>query len=226
MLENKIGHALGHDALGARDSHSVGQLIRPAVVSAAHFQNIFLPCFQPGDPGGAHGGLCSRPQHPEHLHRGHQIGDLFRQLILILVEQSRGRAAGIQQIDHLFPHFRHIAAQDGGTSGLKQIVIPIAVNIPQFCPFRLCDDDGEGVIEGQVVLHPAGDHLLCLGDHLLGLGTFCVKIVLDVVRQFVPPDRPDGLGNQLIQLRRHLFRVQIFVDCETAVSHLAASLLY
>ena len=137
------------------------------------------------------------------------------------MEGPRQRAAGVQKVDDLLPHRRDVAAQDGGAPGLEQVVVPVAVDVPQLGPLRPGDDDGEGVVEGEVVLHPAGDDLFRLGDHRLGPGAFGVKVVRRVRRQPVPADGPDGLGDQLVELRRHRRRVQVLVDCETVVGHCA-----
>ena len=219
VLEHVARDPLGEEPLGAGDPDAVGQLVGPAVVGPAHLQDVLLPGLQPGDAHGHHVRLGAGAQHAEHLHRGHQVRDLLGQLVLKLVEQARGGAAGLQQLDDLVPHRRRVAAQDGGPPGLQQVVVPVAVDVVELGPLRPGDHDGEGVVEGQVVLHPAGDHLFGLGDHLLGPGALLLKVVLYIVRQLVPADGPHRLLDQLVQLPCHRRRVQILVDRESIVGH-------
>lgn len=143
----------------------------------------------------------------------------FCQLVLELMEQARGGAAGVQKLDDLIPDRRDVAAQNGGTSGLEQVVVPVAVDIPQLGPLCLGNHNGEGVVESQVVLDPAGDDLFRLGDHRFGLGTLGVKVVFHVVRQLITADGPDGLFNQFVQLAGHLRRVQVLIDGKTVIGH-------
>ena len=166
MPEYEPGYSLGHKSFRARHTDAVCQLVRPAVVSPAHLQDILFPGLQSGDPGRAHACLGAGSQHTELLYRRNHLRDLLRQFIFIFMEQTRGRTAGIQKIDDPFPHFRRIAAQDRGAARLQQVIIPVPVDIVELRSLRFIDHDGERVVERQIVLHPSGDHLFGFLDHL------------------------------------------------------------
>ena len=86
VLEHKIRNALTHHALGTGNTHAVGQLIRPAVVGTAHFQNILFAGFQTGNTGSTHTGLSAGAKHTELFYGRYHLRDLLGQLILILME--------------------------------------------------------------------------------------------------------------------------------------------
>ena len=167
MFENIAGNAVGKHALRSRNTDAVGKLVRPAVIAAAHLQDVLVSGLQTGDPGGDHAGLRARSQETDHFHGGNEIRDLLRELVFIFMEKTGGGAAGIQQVDHGFPDFGRIAAEDSRAAGLEQIVIFIAVHVGHLVSVRACDRDRERIVEGKVVLHAAGNDFLRFVGHLL-----------------------------------------------------------
>ena len=223
VAEYKTRYSLRHHALRSRNPDPICHLVRPPVVRTAHLQNIFLSGSQPCNPGRTHTGLRTGSQHPEHLHARHHFGNLLRQLIFIFVEQSGGRPAGIQQINDLLPDHRVIASQNRRAAGLEQIIILVPVQVIHLRPLRLRNDDRERIVESQIVLHTSRDHRLCLGDHGLRLPALLIEIMLFVVLQRIFPNRIHRLPNQLVQLLRHRFRIEILIDAVTVVCHILPS---
>ena len=89
----------------------------------------------------------------------------------------------MQQRNDFFAHLRGVGAQHGGAPGLQEIKVDIAVNIRQLVSARLGDDQREGIVERQVVLHSPGNALLGLLNHRLGLGAFFLEVVIFIVPQ-------------------------------------------
>ena len=181
------------------------------MVGPAHLQNILVAGFEARNPGAHHAGLGAGPQHAEHLNRREAVGNLLRQLVLPLGEKARRRPAGVQEVDDRIPHHRVIRTQNRGPAGLQEVVIPVPVGVVELGPLGLVNHNREGIVEGQIVLHPARNDLLCLRDHRLGLLALLLKIIVHIILHRVGPHPVNGLLDQLVQLPRHLVRIEIII---------------
>ena len=195
VFKNVPGDAGRLRPLGAGNADAVGQLVAPAVVGAAHLQDVLFPRGQAGDPKRHHAALGARVEHAEHLHRGHELTDLLRQLVFILVEQSRGWAALIKQFNYFLPHLRRVGTQHGGPPGLQEVVVAVAVNVVEVSSFGLGKDQGEGVVEGEVVLHSAGDKLHGPVNDLLRFPAFLRVILFFIFFEGFGLDGVNGLAD-------------------------------
>ena len=127
---------------------------------------------------------------------------------------------------YFFTDYRIIAADDGGTAGLQQIVVFITVQVVELGAFGLGNHNREGVVKGQIVLHTAGNDFSCFCDHFLGTGAFLVKIFCFVLFEFVLADRIDRFLDQFIQLSGYIRCVQILIDSKSIVTHGISSLWF
>ena len=216
---------MGQHALCPGNPDPVGELIRPSVIAAAHLEDIGMTGLQPRDPRRAHAGLRSGSEEADHVHGGIKVADLLRQLVLIFMEQPGGRPAGIEQIDDRLAHLRRIAAEHGRSAGLKQIVIFVSVHVRHPVAGRALDRDRERIVEGEIVLHSAGDHFLRLIRHLLRCLAAGVEEGLLVLLQRLRTDRVDRLADQRVQLSCDRLRVRIMIgiNCVAIVCHLQPS---
>ena len=106
---------------------------------------------------------------------GHEAVDQLGQLQLVFVEQAGHRAAGLQQLEDLLAHGRVVAAQHGRAAGLQEVDVAVAVHVPQVGAVGFLDRQREGIVEGQVVLHAAGDDLFGFVGQRLSSVTHCVS---------------------------------------------------
>ena len=82
------GNAVSLSKLCSGDTDTVAELIRPAVVCAAHFKDIFFLGGKPCNAAGNHAGLGSRTEHTEHINGWNGVGNLLCKLIFKLMEKS------------------------------------------------------------------------------------------------------------------------------------------
>ena len=203
------GDAFGFHAPRTGHVQAIHHRVAPAMVGAAHFDDLLFLRERAGTPDGRHDAFRARPEHPEHLDGWHQAIDQLCQFEFILVEETGHRPAGLQHFDDLVAHGRIIAAEHGRAAGLQEIDIAVPIGVPQVGAFGLFDGDREGIIEGQVVLHPAGDEFLGFQVERLRAGAFG----LEIVQVFLHALRPDGmhrLADQRIQPAVDIFHIRIF----------------
>ncbi len=147
-------------APGARQAHAVHQLVAPAVVGAADLDDPFLAGVGAGQAHRTHHRLGAGAEQAQHLHRRHAGADQFGQLDLVFVQQAGHRAALVQHRLHVFAQFRRIGPEQGRAAGLQEVDIAVAVDVGQVRALGAVHGQRERMVERQVVLHAAGDHLL------------------------------------------------------------------
>ena len=96
-----------------------------------------------------------------------QICDQLRQLVFMLVEQTRRWPAGVQQFDDLLTDARGIRSQHGRSACLQQVVVFVAVDVPELRALGLCHHHREWIVKSQIVLHAARNDLARFLDPLL-----------------------------------------------------------
>ncbi len=114
------------------------------------------------------------------------------------MQQAGDRAAGIQHLVDLLAHRRVVGAEQRGATGLQEVDVAVAVHVGHVGAVGLRDGQRERVVEGQVVLHAAGDH---------GLGPFgqalrALAALVEVahhLRHLVGADGPHRLLDQLVE---------------------------
>ena len=219
-----LGDAVGlQQRPAAGDLQTVDHLIGPAVIGAADLDDALFPGGDAGDAQGGHHRLGAGAQHPEHLHIGHVAIDLPGNEHLGFMEQACDGAALIEQLKDFFPDHRVIAAQDGGAAGLEKVNVLVAVLVVEVSPLGLGHAHGEGLVEGQVVLHTAGDVLLGLLIHRPGLGAFLVVILQNYIIIILVRHLPNGLVGEGLELGVDL--VGIVPSADAAIIHAAAPFL-
>ena len=159
---------------------AVNHLIGPAVIRTADFDDAFMLGCATCHADCRHNGFRARAEHTEHLASGHQFVYLFCKKKFAFVEKSRHGAAMIEQFEHLFSDGLEVAAQNGRTACLKEVDVLIAVTVVKIRAFRLVHAHRERIVESKVVLHSAGDVLLCFRRDLFGFGALCVKVVENI----------------------------------------------
>lgn len=103
-----------------RDANPMGPAGRSNVICAAHLDDVLLAGRKSRDTDCRHAGFGSRPEHTEHFDAGHQIRDLFGDLIFIFMKPRR-RSACIEQIFHVSANGFGIAAEYGRPARLEEI---------------------------------------------------------------------------------------------------------
>ena len=86
---------------------------------------------------------------------------------LTLVEKACYGAAGVEKLHNLLTNGLVVTAEDCGAACLKEVYVLIAVEVVEVGTLCLSYADGEGIVEGEIVLYTAGDVLLCLGCDFL-----------------------------------------------------------
>ena len=141
------------------------------------------------------------------------------------MEQSGGRAAGVQAVNYLIADNLRVGAEHRGAARLKEVIVLIAVNIVQLGAVRLGENEREGVVEGQIVLDAAGDVVHRLVDHRLGLLTlFRIVLVLVLLELFGCND-VRRLFDQLVKLLGDGCRIMVLRDCKTVVHSVTSCFL-
>ena len=217
VLEDIKRNAMRLGEFGTGDTDTVAELIAPAVVSAAHFQDIFIFGSKSCHTNRRHARLGARTEHTEHIDRRHIVDNLFGKLVFILVEQTGGRTAVIQQLNNLFAHGGRVGAQNGGTAGLQKVEILVAVNIIQLHAAGFGENQREGIVKRKVVLYAAGDCFFCFINHFLGLFAFFTVIFGFIFLQSVRTNGINRLFNQIIQLSGDFRSVMILRNRKSRV---------
>ena len=217
ILEAEAGNAVSLSPLGAGDADAVAELIAPAVISAAHLEYLPFAGGKASDTDSGHAGLGARAEHTEHINIGDKVDYLLAEFVLILMEKAGGRAAGIEQLDDLLTHCGGIAAQNGGAARLQEVKVSVAVDIIEICALSLGKDEGERIVESEVVLNAAGNDLLCFLDHLLRGRALLLKILGAVILKSFRLDRIDRLLNKCVKLLSNKLSVGVIDD--SVVSH-------
>ena len=217
VFEDEGRDAAGLEVAGAGDTHAPCQLIGPAVVGAAHLQDVFLAGGKTGNTDCAHAGLSTRTEHTEHVDRGNAVSDLFAELVLVLVEQTGGGAAGLQKVDDGVADDGVVGTEDGRAAGLEQVVVLVAVDVIEFRAFRFGEDQRMGIVEGKVVLDAAGDDVLRFFDHLAGLGTLLAIVLVLVLLESFGGDGVDGFLDELVELVVQCHCVGVLRDGKSGV---------
>ena len=196
------------------------------MISAAHLDDVLMAGSQTGHTHSAHAGLCTGTQHTEHLYGRNTVGDLLGQLVLIFMEQTGGRTAIVQQFLNLLLHYIVVRAQDGGTAGLQEVVILVAVNIVELSTLGLGHYDGERIVKRQVVLHTAGNDLFRLGDHRLRLRALLVEVFFFILLQCSRADGINRLFDERVQLSGDLRCIKILRNCKSGIHNGRSSLKF
>ena len=168
--------ALGLEAPGAGHVQPVDHLVAPAVVGAAELDHPLLAGERARRADGGHHALGPRAEHAEHLAGRHQPVDQLRQLELVLVEQPGDRAGGGDHLGDLLAQRRVVAAEDGRAAGLEEVDVLVAVDVPEVRALGLLDGQRERVVEGEVVLHAAGDELTRFVGELLAAAALRLEV--------------------------------------------------
>ena len=138
---------------------AVDHLVAPAVVRAADLDHPLLAGEGARAADRRHHALRARAEHAEHLDGRHEAVDQFGQLELVLVEQPGHRSGLLDHLGHLSPERLVVAAEHRGPAGLQEVDVLVAVQVPEVGALGLAHGQGERVVEGEVVLHAAGDEL-------------------------------------------------------------------
>ena len=142
---------------------------------------------------------------------GHEAVDQLRQFQFVFVEQAGDRSAGLQQLEDLVAHRGVVAAQHGRPARLQKVDVAVAVHVPQVRAVRFLDGQREGIVEGQVVLHAAGDVLLGLVGQRLGAGAVGLEVVQELLH-LLAPDGAQRLADEFLQAGVDLVGVVPFGD--------------
>ena len=219
-----LGDAVGlQQGAAAGDLQAVDHLVRPAVIRAADLNDALFPRGDAGDAQGGHHRLGAGAKHAEHLHIGHVAVDFPRDEHFRLVEQTRNGAAFVEQLKHLFPYDRIVAAQDGGAAGLQEVDVLVAVLVVEVSSLGFGHTHGKRLVEGQIVLDAAGDILLRLLIYGAGLGALLVIILQNYIVIVVVRHLPNGLIGECLELGIDLLR--IVPSADAAIIHAAAPFL-
>ena len=102
----------------AGDFQTVDHLVGPTVIRAADLDDALFARRNARDAKRRHDGLRAAAEHTEHFNVRHMLIDLFCDHQLRFVEQTRHRAALVQQFNHLFPDDGIVAAENCRAAGL------------------------------------------------------------------------------------------------------------
>ena len=111
----------------------------------------------------------------------------------------------------LSAHRLVVAAEHGRAAGLQEVDVLVAVDVPQARALGLLDGQREGVVEGEVVLHAAGDELHRRVGQLLAAAAVRVEPG-EVAVHDVAADGADGLGDEVAQPPVDVGDVRIAAD--------------
>ena len=221
VTEDKARNTVGEHPFGPGDTDSICQLVGPAVIASAHLQDVDMPGLQPRDTLSDHAGLRSGTEEPDLVDRREEVAHLLRKLVLIFMEKTGGRPAGIQKVYDLVPDFRRIGAEDSRAACLKQVKILVAVDIDHFISKRTLDCDRERIVKCKIVFDAARNNFLCLVRQFFGLLTLLSEVLFLIFPEIFRFDGINRLPDQRIQLSCDRCRIQIIVriNCITVVCH-------
>lgn len=203
--------------LGAGNTDAVGELIAPAVIGAAHLDDVFILRGKARDTHRSHAGLGTGVEHAEHFNIGHAIAYLFGKLVFKFVEQAGGRAAGVEQFNDLIAHNLWVRSEHRRAASLQKVIVFVAVDIIEIRALRLGEHQRKRVVEGKIMLHAAGDYRFGLLDHLFGLRALFVEIILFIALEGFWADGVDRQLDQLVELLGDGRRIRIIADSITIV---------
>ena len=176
----------------------VHHLVAPAVVGAADLDHPLLAGEGPRAADGRHHALGAGAEHAEHLARRHEPVHQLGQLELVLVEEAGDRARLLHHFGDLAPDRLVVAAEDGRPARLQEVDVLVAVDVPEVGALGLLDRQRERVVEGEVVLHAAGDELHRLVGELLAAAALLVEVA-EVAVHDVAADGTQRPGDEVVQ---------------------------
>lgn len=150
------------------------------MVCAAHFDDAFVLGCAARHADCRHDGFRARAEHTEHLASRHQFAYLLCKQQFSFMEKSRHGSAVVEKLKHLFSDRLEVAAQNGRAACLKEVYVLIAVTVVKIRAGRFFHAHGEGIVESKIVLHSAGDILLCLSGDLFGFCALGVEVLQDL----------------------------------------------
>ncbi len=200
VLEAAAGDAVGLEQVaGAGDLQAVDHLIGPAVICAAYLDDVLLSGGDTRDTLGCHNSLCAGAEHTEHLNIGHMLVYLACYQHLRLVQKSGYRAALVEKLYDLLAYGGVVAAENSRAACLQEVNILVAVLIVEICAVCLCHAHGEWLVEGEVVLHAAGDIFLALLKDSVRLLALLIVILENYVVVIIVIYLPDRLTGEVFQ---------------------------
>ena len=217
MFEDEGRDAAGLEVPGAGDTHAPCQLIGPAVVGAAHLQDVLFAGGKTGHTDSAHAGLGARAEHTEHVDGRDAVGDLLAEFVLVLVEEAGGGAAGVQKVDDGFADDGVVGTEDGRAAGLEQVVVLVAVDVIELRAFRFGEDQRMRIVEGEVVLDAAGDDRFGLFDHFTGLLALLAIVLVLVLLESFGGDGVNGFLDERVEFIVQRFCVGVLRDGESGI---------
>ena len=194
---------------------AVEHRIGPSVVGAAGLDDAFLAGVGARRADRGHDALGARAEHAEHFDRGHETLHEPGQLEFVFAEKTGDRAAGLEHLHDLVAHGRVVAAEHGGPARLQEVDIGIAVHISQVGALGFFHSDGEGIVEGEVVLHAAGDYRFRLVDEDLRAGAVDIEIA-KVFRHFRAVHLPQGPAYEPLEPSVDVGGIGVFADAIVA----------
>ena len=209
------GDAGGFEGAGTGDAQAVDDLVAPAVVGAADLDDVVLAGVRAGGADGGHDGFGAGAEHAELVHGGHEVVDELGELGFGGVEHPGDRAAVGEQREDLLADGRVVGAEHGGAAGLQEVDVPVAVGVVQVGAFRAGDGERPGVVEGEVVLHPARDDGLGIARGLLGAGGVLLVPGL-VVGELLGGQGAERGVRQLLELGLDRGDVRVLADAVAA----------
>ncbi len=193
-------------AAGAGQAQAVHQLIAPAVIRTADLDDPALAGIRARQAHRAHHRLGSRTEQAHHLHRRHAGADQLGQFDLVFVQQSGHRSALVQHLVDACAQRRWVGAEQGRAAGLQEIDVAVVVDVGQVGALGAAHRQRERVVEGQVVLHAAGNHPLRGVAQLLGALAALLEVAHHLVHA-IAPDRPHRLFDQRIEAAIQLVHI-------------------
>ena len=91
------------------------------------------------------------------------------------MEEAGDGAGLLDDLGDLLAQRRVVAAEHRGAAGLEEVDVLVAVDVPEMRALGLLDGQRERVVEGEVVLHAAGDELHRLVGQLLAAAAVLVE---------------------------------------------------
>jgi len=191
----------------AGQPHPDDQLVAPAVVAAADLHHVRVAGERPRRADRRHRAFRAGAEHPEQLHRRHQVADQFGELQLVRVgHPGRGAALG-EHLRHGFQHHGVVRAEHRRAARLEQVGVLVAIGVPQVGAGAAHDLQRERLGERQVVLRTARHDLAHPFGRPLGRGAPFIEPG-QVRGGPLTGHRPHGRGDQRRDPLAHQCRVR------------------